>query len=205
MSPEPVTAERIYHNLKQDIITGRHRPGTLLNLQRLADEFGISVSPVRDAIHRMVGERLIGAHPGGGFELPILTPETLRDLYSWNDQLLRYALRTSLPDVNPEGFEIAAINVQTPDAMARLAAALFCRTAKASRNVELIEAVSNTSDRLYLARMKEPGLISSTGEELGNLATLARNGPVAAVRAAIREYHRRRLRRVSRIAAALLA
>jgi len=67
MAPEAVTSERVYAGLRRAVVGGRYPPGTTLNAQAIAEEFGTSIAPVRDAMHRLVGEGLIEAHHGGGF------------------------------------------------------------------------------------------------------------------------------------------
>lgn len=202
MAPEPLVAERTYHRLKLDIVAGKHRPGASFHLQRLADEFGTSITPVRDAIHRMVGERLLEMLPGGGFQLPIHSAQELRELYSWHEQLIRQALQGSVPAA-----VFAPVSATLPgddgDDISQSTTAFFAQAAEASGNREVIQAVANASDRLSLARLREPLFLKSMESELENLVTLARSGRSAAIRVAVREYHRRRLRRVERIALAM--
>lgn len=200
MAPEPLAAERTYQSLKRGIVAGEFRPGSSLNLQRLADEFGTSITPIRDAIHRMVGERLLGVLPGGGFQLPVLTSDELRNLYAWHDQLIRQALQGNLPE-----HVFADLPEETPGqddagALAALTTRVFGLAAEASGNSEVVNAVANASDRLAMVRVCEPLLLTAMTEELDRLLTLARSGRNSALRAAVREYHRRRLRRVERIA-----
>ena len=72
MSPEPITADRIYRRLKQDILDGILRPGAPLVVQALADHYGVSISPVRDSAHQLVGEQLLASNLGGGFVVPLV-------------------------------------------------------------------------------------------------------------------------------------
>lgn len=204
MSPEPITAERTYQKLKQDIVTGLHRPGSVLNLNRLADAFGTSVTPLRDAIHRLVGERLIEVHQGGGFELPVPSAESLRNLYTWHDQLIRHALQKPLPPLALELIAKGILFDGAPEQHAHATSDFFAAAAASSNNPEVENAVASAADRLFQARTKEPELIKGTSEELQTVAAVAASGPAAAIRAAVRDYHRRRLRRVDKIAAALL-
>lgn len=205
MSPEPITAERTYQRLKQEIVAGDRKPGLQLNLQRLADQFSISVTPVRDAVHRMVGERLLEYHAGGGFQIPIPTPERLHDLYSLNDQLVRQSLRrpmsrealTALTDANPD--------VEDPVELARWVSTFFSFAASSSGNAEFVHSVANASDRLFFARLKEPIFLKAMVNETESLLSVAKTGSVSAIHRAIWEYHRRRLRRTTRIASAMLS
>jgi DNA-binding GntR family transcriptional regulator len=203
MAPEPLVAERTYHRLKLDIVTGKHRLGASFHLQRLADEFGTSITPVRDAIHRMVGERLLEVLPGGGFQLPVHTAQELRELYSWHEQLIRQALHGNLTADALASVSADLLGEEDGQDISRLTSAFFAEAAAASGNREVILAVANASDRLSLARLREPLFLKAMDSELGNLIALARRGQGAAVRVAVREYHRRRLRRVERIALAM--
>ena len=203
MSPEPVATERTYQSLKRDIVTGVHRPGVLLNLQRLADEFGTSVSPVRDALHRLVGDRLLELHPGGGFRCPIPTVEQLHDLYQWHDLLIRQALRSPLTGDQKSRIAALGISDGTPETLAQLASDLFRLLGSAARSVEFSHAIDSASDRLSIARMHEPDVMRHVVREIESILLVAVNGSLATIRHAVWEYHRRRLRRVPRIASAI--
>ena len=203
MAPEPIAAERTYQSLKHDIVTGLHRPGALLILQKLADDFGTSVSPVRDALHRLVGERLLELYPGGGFRCPLPSAEALHQLYHWHDLLLRQALRNPLRGEHRERLALLSLGDGSANALARMAAELFEILGAAAESREYAHAISSASDRLFLARMYEPEVMKNVARENESIMLVATNGSLATIRHAVWEYHRRRLRRVSRIASAI--
>ena len=58
----------------------------------LADELNASVTPVRDALHRLTGERLVEAPRHEGFRVPMITETMLRHLYAWHLDLLLLAV-----------------------------------------------------------------------------------------------------------------
>lgn len=205
MAPEPLAADRTYQRLKSGILAGEYRPGISLNLQKLGDEFGTSITPIRDAIHRMVGERLLAVVPGGGFHIPVPTVQELRDLYHWHEQLIRQALRAT---ISAARFAELADDVPAETAGKEFVACtahFFMLVAALPVNREIAYAVANASDRLSLARLREPLIIKAMSCELGKLVSLAKAGRGDAVRTAVREYHRRRLRRINRIALAMHA
>ena len=90
-----VTAERVYEGLKRLLLSGDHVPGERIELARFAEELASSVTPVRDALHRLAGERLIEMRTGDGFHLPMVTESALRALYAWTGDLARLAVRAS--------------------------------------------------------------------------------------------------------------
>src|SRR3546814_7069587 len=44
-----------------------------LEAARLATELGVSMTPVRDSLNRLAGERLVHSSPGEGFQVPLLS------------------------------------------------------------------------------------------------------------------------------------
>jgi DNA-binding FadR family transcriptional regulator len=198
MSPEPVAAERAYRLLRERIILGEFHPGSPLNLQRLAEEFGISVSPLRDAMHRLVGERILEPLQPGGFQLPVPTTSCLHDLYSWHDQILRLSVTRRLNDDEKGMLPSVDDGQDEPDILARATTTLFTILSSVSGNGEFVEAIANASARLFRSRLAEPTFIKDISTELMSLVAISRNGDAATVRHAVWGYHRRRLRRVSK-------
>src|SRR5690242_2313518 len=91
MAP-PGTFDRVYAALKQRLRKGVYRPGTRLEPAALSDELNASVTPVRDALHRLTGERLVEAPRHEGFRAPMMTETLLRQLYAWHLDLLLLAV-----------------------------------------------------------------------------------------------------------------
>src|SRR5574338_35849 len=91
MTP-PGTFERVYAAIKQRLREGLYRPGDRLEPALLSDELNASVTPVRDALHRLTGERLVEAPRHEGFRVPMLTDALLRQLYAWHLDLLLLAV-----------------------------------------------------------------------------------------------------------------
>jgi DNA-binding GntR family transcriptional regulator len=59
-------AEKSYQNLRDKLTHGELPPGTRLVNRTLAEEFGVSVVPLREAINRLSSEGLIAQVPGAG-------------------------------------------------------------------------------------------------------------------------------------------
>jgi DNA-binding GntR family transcriptional regulator len=71
----PSLAEQIYRRLRQAIITGTIAPGSRLREVELATLLAASRTPLREAIARLVGDRLVRALPQGGVEVVDTTLE----------------------------------------------------------------------------------------------------------------------------------
>lgn len=200
MSPEAVTAERVYWGLKRIILDGRFAPGSLLVVTTIAHEFGTSIAPVRDSMQRLVGERLLDLHLGGGFQMPPLTTDGLRHLYSWHEHLIRLALKARRSGTSPSAYTPSFASVADGDShvLAEATAELFLHIAAFSGNPEHVEAVRCAGERLHAIRLRETVLADRT-IELERIRDLARSGPIRAAQEAVRTYHRRCLRQISRL------
>ena len=86
-------SERIYATVKQELLDGRYRPGERIDAALLAARHGVSITPIRSALHRLVGERLVETRPSEGFFSIALTEVRLRDLYAWNGNVILLAMR----------------------------------------------------------------------------------------------------------------
>ncbi|MFA5963756.1 MAG: GntR family transcriptional regulator [Sphingomonas sp.] len=186
MSPAQAM-ERSYATLKQMLREGVFAPGMRLEAIRLADELGVSMTPVRDVLHRLAGERLVEASSREGFHVPRFTEAALRDLYEWNSALLVMAARTKRP-----GAEEAPIAPlwEVPAGAERIAA-LFARIAAAAPNREIGDAIAAASDRLHPFRIIEQRILERVEGELEQLITRGSDQPHA-----IRRFHLRRMRAV---------
>ena len=74
------SADRIYEELRRSIVLGHHGPGERLNLERLAERYGTSVTPVREALQMLSLEGLVTPRPHAGFYVTQVTLKELRDM-----------------------------------------------------------------------------------------------------------------------------
>ena len=197
MSPG-ATFGRVYHALKAELGSGRFRPGDPLEPAVLSGELNASITPVRDALHRLVGEGLVEAPPTDGFRAPLLTEVALRHLYAWNQWLLAGALKSGGPDREvPEHAPGTEPRHEAP------VEPLFLRIAALSGNPEHVIAILGVSDRLRAARTVEPLIFENIGVEAAQIEAALHDR--ATLRRNLSLYHRRRLKAVHEIVAALHA
>ncbi|WP_205718278.1 GntR family transcriptional regulator [Actinomadura sp. WMMA1423] len=67
--------------IRELIMDGRMRPGDHLRLERLAMEFGISVTPVREALKSLRSEGFVVLEPRRGFVVAPLSKRDVQDLF----------------------------------------------------------------------------------------------------------------------------
>jgi DNA-binding GntR family transcriptional regulator len=184
MSPAHVL-EPTYQAIKRRLMRGEWAGGTRLESARIAEELGVSLTPVRDSLSRLAGEKMVDFAPGEGFHVHRLTATELRDMLELNLILLLAAIATGR---SRQGDALPA-----PDEGTHRIAALFHDVGRRSGNAELAAAVAALNDRLHVARRFDVVVLGETGPEIKDIeaALDSASGPGAA-RNLILRYHERR-------------
>lgn len=164
----------------------------------MAEDFGVSMTPVRDCLNRLVGERLVELKPGEGYRVSRLTEKYLRDMLGLNQLLLVNAVSSGRPD-----------SMQPPRrnrraAFADLVGTTFVDLVQWSENSALIESVKDLNDRLHAIYRLDCEIISDGAEEIDSIIGMAREGG-ARLAAAICDFHRKRRSEAPRFIALLNA
>jgi DNA-binding GntR family transcriptional regulator len=76
----PTRAERVYLELRSDILGGRRHPGERLPFADLSARCGASMGVVREALTRLAAEGLVESEPQYGFRVMPVSPDDLRHL-----------------------------------------------------------------------------------------------------------------------------
>ncbi len=76
----PTRVDRVYGELRGDILGGRQEPGSRLPFAELASRYRASMGVIREALTRLQGEGLVEAEPQSGFRVISVSPQSLRDL-----------------------------------------------------------------------------------------------------------------------------
>ena len=72
----------IYHELTEQLISGAYEPGQRLKLNELAEQTGTSVSPVREALIRLVAEDSVEMSSLRAFAVPVLSSSRFNQILS---------------------------------------------------------------------------------------------------------------------------
>lgn len=185
MSPAHVL-EPTYDALRHRILSGVWAPGFRLEAARLAEDLSVSITPVRDSLYRLTGERLVSASPGEGFHVPILYETDLCSLLDWHAMLI------GIPFNRPEAFTQPSAIVEGHDGIAERTALVFAAIVAVADNAELLVTIGNVAARLGRCRRAEPKIIPDAEAEVASLAAMVRSGEREALKGAIANYHRRR-------------
>jgi DNA-binding GntR family transcriptional regulator len=85
--------EKTYEHLKSNIFAGRFAPGERLAEEHLAEELGVSRTPVREALHKLEQDGLIEPLESRGFCIPRDSAEEIEDLFELRTVLEGYTLK----------------------------------------------------------------------------------------------------------------
>ena len=182
-----MTSERVFDALKRDILSGDRAPGSKLEPAALAEHLNSSATPVRDALHRLAGARLVELRASEGFFIPFVTEPGLHDLYGWNADLVRMLIRAwpnRRAPLKADGL---------PADIGRATPAFFELFVGRADNREHIYQMTLANDRLAAPRAAERHVFEDLEAELRELAVAFDNEPTGGLTRLVAAYHRRRL------------
>jgi DNA-binding GntR family transcriptional regulator len=107
--------ERTYEYLKEKLLSGRFRPGERLTEEHLASEFGVSRTPVREALHKLEREGLVKPLETRGFCVPSDSKEEMAELFDIRSVLEGYALRCVCDFISEKGLSDLETCVQSAE------------------------------------------------------------------------------------------
>ncbi|KAA0969440.1 GntR family transcriptional regulator [Aureimonas fodinaquatilis] len=80
-------SEQIYRNLRLSLMEGEYRPGERLTISGVAELYGTSITPVREAIMRLASEQALKFTAATSVIVPVLTARDLREIVAIRYQL----------------------------------------------------------------------------------------------------------------------
>lgn len=99
----PTTSEEFaYHALRTDILTGRIEAGSRVVQSDVAEQLGVSVTPVREAMRRLHTEGLVDLAPHRGATVVRLELAKVREIYDLRILLEPRLVERSLPVFDTE-------------------------------------------------------------------------------------------------------
>lgn len=93
-------------SMREAIISGRLAPGARLRQEKLAEEFGTSRIPVREALRALEYEGLVRSVPYRGFTVTELDADDIEEVYDLRILLESHAVRLAVPLMTDEDLRI---------------------------------------------------------------------------------------------------
>ncbi|WP_375208130.1 GntR family transcriptional regulator [Hyphococcus sp.] len=192
--------EIAYDKLTDTILSGALAPGARLDANVIAAREGVSPTPIRCALNRLVGAGLLISHAKEGFFTPACTEQDLRDAYESVAALLGLAISSAeaAPRKKARKPDIATAN---EDAVALRTERAFRDIMALCGNRRLLHAFDSVNPHLRPARHLEMHWIPNAPSELGRICEARDSLDFAELKKRIDAYHRRRIRLVREIVA----
>lgn len=95
-TPVLSTVDRVHAQLRREILEGFHRPGASLPVAATATRIAVSAVPVREALRRLEGERLVRFEANLGATVEPISVEDLRDIYETRKVIEAAAVRVAV-------------------------------------------------------------------------------------------------------------
>lgn len=191
------TADSTYNQLKSLLLAGGLTHGEPLVERSLAEQLGVSRTPVREAIRQLGKDGLVRIVEGKGAFVPTYTIEDICEIYQVREALEPLAARLGcrgIPEERLDYFEgrfatyVAQPELRQadPDAWQKLGQAFHETWIVGSRNTRLIQVMEGMRDQVELFRRlgtsvpTPPDRPTALDEHIGILAALRQRDPLLA-------------------------
>ncbi|WP_127107008.1 GntR family transcriptional regulator [Pararhodobacter zhoushanensis] len=130
LDPSALSAhDRVYRALRTQVMHGELAPGHALTLRGIARDFGVSMTPARESIQRLVAEGALTMSASGRVSTPELGTERIEELASIRALLEPELGSRALPRAHSALIDrMEAINAANTDAVLRQDAVTYVRT-----------------------------------------------------------------------------
>lgn len=95
-------SDHVFHRIQTAIVRGEIQPGSKISEPELARSYGISRGPLREAIRRLEGQKLVVRIPHAGARVVALSTAELLELYEIRESLEGMACRLAAERMSDE-------------------------------------------------------------------------------------------------------
>lgn len=151
---ELTAQDLVLSSLREAILTAALPPGTRLRQEKLAELFGTSRIPVREALRALEYEGLVESFPRRGFTVTELDADDIEDVYDLRILLESHAVRSAVPLITDEDLQVLE--------------EMYAKMVAAGSGDERLAAREHFYSRLYsiTGRPRLVGLISRLRQEI---------------------------------------
>jgi len=153
--------EEVYQSLRKSILHGKLEPGQHLIEEQLADQAGISRTPVREAFHKLERDELVIRLPKGGFAVRKFIREDVEEIFGIRSALESYAVYFATLHITPDKIAILekkmkesedALEKGEEDKVVQLHTEFHDLLYKSCKSKKLIEMINTFRDYFYRYR-----------------------------------------------------
>jgi len=187
--------EEVYESLRKSILHGKLNPGQHLIEEQLANQVGISRTPVREAFHKLERDELVTRLPKGGFAVREFTKEDVEEIFGIRSALESYAVYLAALHMAPDKISVLENNLkESEDALERgdsdkgvqLNTEFHDLLYKSCKSKKLVEMINTFRDYFYRYRSAllhiQNGISSSNKDHRQMLEAMKKKNPRLAER-----------------------
>jgi DNA-binding GntR family transcriptional regulator len=149
-------AQQVYDRVRQDVLTGRLEPGHWIREQDIADEIGVSRTPVREAVRRLAQDGLLDVAPNRGVRVAAVSATHVDDVYEVRELVEGLSARRAAERAEPDDVVAlrelldlidrlepgaAAMHIEADDALHR-------RIAEIGRNTAVVDVLDRLNGKI---------------------------------------------------------
>jgi DNA-binding GntR family transcriptional regulator len=192
--------ENAYALTKRMILKGYFKPGERLIENQLSKKFGVSRTPIREAIRKLAAEGLVEITPRDGTKISKLTKNDIDEIYEIRDVLESFAAEKAASIITQK--EIESLETLLKDSqkalldkdikkMAQIDTKihnLFCKCCKNDRLIQLIEVLCTNITRHRELILKTPDAGKEAIEGHREIITALKKRNKKAIRKSVHEH-----------------
>ncbi len=198
-------AEFAYQAVRDRILTGQLKPGSLLDQETLAAQFDVSTTPLREAVRRLAAENLLSVQAHKRVIVTPLTRAELLDLYQVRIELEPFgaALSATVATAADHAHTQDCLPAMSPDPIERLRLnRLFHRSLYgAARNqvlTDTLDALADRADRYRMSLIDSEEAMAKAIAEHEEIAAAFGRGDAEQVRSLFRNHLAQSLRNIEK-------
>lgn len=162
MTRNTSTVSQAYETLRDKAINFEFKPGDRINESALTRELGISRTPMREALNRLVAEGFLTLSPGQGFRCRTLQPDAIADLYELRCALESEAVRRMIEAGDQSQIDALVVYLDQTEPtyhacddaseLTRMDENFHLMIARGSGNREIANMLTNVNERIRYVR-----------------------------------------------------
>ena len=180
--------DRVYQNIKFQIIRGVLKPGTRLPEEELSKAMNISRAPIREAFNRLEKEGFVSIVPRKGAAVSKVTAQAIEDIFEIRKSLESLAVKKSIGKISIEELEKVGdgfkkfinkpTNAENCIQYLALDKKFHDLLSQNCGNKKLIDLLANLQEQIHWLRnisLKRITFAGSVGEHLAIIEALQKN------------------------------
>lgn len=103
--------EKVYKNLRYDILTGKIPAGSHITESGIANHLGLSRTPIKEALQRLTQEKLISSLARAGYIVETMSDEDIQDLFTARFEIEALAVKKAARQITVDELKLLNDNI----------------------------------------------------------------------------------------------